>query len=135
MAKKIRLERLQELMREEMSKMLIFEMKDPRIGFITITKVEMTSDYQYAKVFYTILGDEKARAVSRVALNQCKGLLQSEVSRRIRLRLTPAVSFEYDHSLDTRMRMEKLISDARASDVNPPKEESEEPDESEPTDT
>ena len=118
---KIRLEKIQELMREEISKMILHELKDPRLGFITITKVEMTSDYQQAKIFYTVLGDDKQHALSRLVLNQSKGFLQGEVSRRIRLRLTPVLSFKYDDSLDTRMKIEKLIDDARASDINPPK--------------
>ena len=82
---KIRLEKIQELMREEISKMILHELKDPRLGFITITQVEMTSDYQQAKIFYTVFGDDKQRALSRLVLNQSKGFLQGEAGRRIRL--------------------------------------------------
>lgn len=116
-------------MREEVSKMVLYEMKDPRLGFITITKAEISPDYLLAKIFYTVLGDEKQRAITKMTLGLSRGFIQSEVSRRMRLRLVPTFSFEYDESLDTRMKMEALIKAARESDMNPPQDEPEPDDE------
>lgn len=96
---KQRPERVQEALRQEISNIVHDEMKDPRIGFLTITKVELTKDLRHAKVFFSVLGDTKDKALALKGLNSAKGFIRSLVAGRIKLRFVPEVIFKIDDSL------------------------------------
>lgn len=106
---KLRVEKLQELIKQEVSKMLLKEIKDPRIGFVTVTDVEMTGDLREAKIFVSIMGNEEQVKNSWAGLQSALGFVRREIGHRIRLRFTPFVSFAIDKSLDYGEHIQKLL--------------------------
>jgi ribosome-binding factor A len=104
------------------------ELKDPRIGLVTVTGVEVTRDLQEATVFVSVLGGERKRQASLAGLESAKGVLQSRINRELSLRRTPHLSFEYDETVERGVRMTKLI-DELAADL--PEEEPRDDDEEE----
>ncbi|MBQ7723688.1 MAG: 30S ribosome-binding factor RbfA [Selenomonadaceae bacterium] len=109
MAKQLRIEKLQELIKQEMSKMLLKELKDPRIGFVTVTDVEMTGDLREAKIYVSVMGGEDQVKSSLEGLNSALGFIRREIGQRIRLRFTPEISFALDTSLDYGDHIQKLL--------------------------
>lgn len=97
---KPRPERVQEALRQEISKIVQNEIKDPRIGFITITKVDLTKDLRYAKVYFSVLGEMKDKDLALKGLNSAKGYIKNLVAERIKLRFVPEVIFKIDDSLE-----------------------------------
>lgn len=91
----------------------IGELKDPRVGFVTVTGAEVTTDLGYAKVFISVYGDDRKRERTLVGLTAAHGYLQSRVARELKLRRTPRLTFEYDPSVEHGVRMSQLI-DANA---------------------
>ena len=109
MANKLRLEKLQELIKQEMGKMLLNDLKDPRIGFVTVTDVEMTGDLREAKIYVSVMGDAEQVKNSLEGLNSALGFVRREIGQRIRLRFTPEISFALDTSLDYGEHIQKLL--------------------------
>ena len=109
MAKQLRIEKLQELIKQEMSKMLLTDLKDPRIGFVTVTDVEMTGDLREAKIYVSVMGDAEQVKSSLEGLNSALGFIRREIGQRIRLRFTPEISFALDTSLDYGDHIQKLL--------------------------
>ncbi|WP_018660128.1 30S ribosome-binding factor RbfA [Heyndrickxia acidiproducens] len=105
----LRANRVGEQMKKELSDIIGRKLKDPRIGFVTVTDVEVTGDLQQAKVYITVLGDEEQRKNSLAALEKAKGFIRSEVGQRIRLRKTPELLFEMDESIDYGNRIDTLL--------------------------
>ena len=97
---RLRPERVQEALRQEISRVALEEIKDPRIGFLTITKVELTKDLRYAKVYFSVLGGAKEKALALKGLNSAKGYIKGMVADRIKLRLVPEISFRIDESIE-----------------------------------
>jgi ribosome-binding factor A len=114
-----RAQRVGEQIQRELAQMLRDGVKDPRVGRITITAVEVSPDLSHAKVFVTDLaGSEHADEAVR-ALDRTAGFLRSELAHRIRLYSVPQLHFAYDDSIESGMRLAKLIDDAVASDHKP----------------
>ena len=90
--------------------------KDPRLGFVTITDVRVTGDLQQASIFYTVLGDNASREASAAALSSAKGMLRSEVGRALGLRITPSVEFFLDGMSDSASAMNDLIDQMHKAD-------------------
>jgi len=109
MSNRLRIEKLQELIKQEMSKMLLTDLKDPRIGFVTVTDVEMTGDLREAKIYVSVMGDEEQVKNSLEGLNSALGFIRREIGQRIRLRFTPEISFALDTSLDYSDHIQKLL--------------------------
>jgi ribosome-binding factor A len=105
-----RMRRVDEAIKEVLSE-TIPVLKDPRIGFVTVTGVETTSDLNGATVYVSVLGDERKRQRTLEGLEAARGLLQARVNRELRLRRTPQLSFEYDPSVERGVRMTKLIDE------------------------
>ena len=97
---RLRPERVQEALRQEISRVVLKEIKDPRIGFLTITKVDLTKDLRYAKVYFSVLGGAKEKALALKGLNSAKGYIKGMVADRISLRLVPEISFRIDESIE-----------------------------------
>ena len=108
---KVRVEKLQELMKQEISDIVLHELKDPRIGFVTVTSVSCTEDLREAKIYVSIMGDEKAARESLHGLNSSLGFVRREIGRRIRLRFTPEISFALDASLDYSDNIQRLLNE------------------------
>ncbi|KAB7708093.1 30S ribosome-binding factor RbfA [Bacillus aerolatus] len=105
----LRSNRVGEQMKKELTDILNRKVKDPRIGFITVTDVEVTGDLQQAKVYITVLGKEQEREDTLKALTKAKGFIRSEVGQRIRLRKTPELLFEIDESIEYGNRIDTLL--------------------------
>jgi ribosome-binding factor A len=98
------------------AQMLERRVKDPRLGFVTITDVRMTGDGQQASVFYTVMGDETARAETAAALKSATGIIRSEVGKQLGTRITPSIQFFLDAVPETAKEIEDLLARAKASD-------------------
>ena len=118
MGNKLRIEKLQELIKQEMSKMLLKELKDPRIGFVTVTDVEMTGDLREAKIYVSIMGDAEQVKSSLEGLQSALGFIRREIGHRIRLRFTPEISFALDTSLDYGDHIQKLLLQVEGENKN-----------------
>ena len=92
-------------------------LKDPRLGFVTITDVRVTGDLQHASIFYTVYGDEQERADSAAALKSATGMLRSEVGKNITARLTPSLEFIADALPENAKMLEGLLAEARERDA------------------
>ncbi|MDP3789209.1 MAG: 30S ribosome-binding factor RbfA [Candidatus Omnitrophota bacterium] len=103
-------ERVAEAIRKEISTMIQEELKDPRIGFTTITKVEITPDLRYAKIYYTVLGNEKEKKSTGIALKRAKGFIKGHIGDRLKLRFTPEITFKVDASTEYADKMERLFN-------------------------
>ena len=103
-----RMRRVNHLVREVLAD-AIPELKDPRIGLVTITGVETSADLRHARVFVSVLGSEQARAKTLEGLAAAHGVLQARVARELRMKRTPMLAFEYDPSVEAGVRMSKLI--------------------------
>lgn len=108
--------RLAETLKEEISQLIREELKDPRVGFVTITSVDVASDLAHAKVYISVLGNEEDTKASLDALNRAAGFVRSEIGKRIRLRHVPAIVFNYDPSILHGAHIAKLLRDAEESD-------------------
>jgi ribosome-binding factor A len=111
MAQGSRPERVGEEIRQELSQMLVREVHDPGIGFVTLTRVKVSPDLQVARVFYTLLGDDKARKETARALERATPFLRRQIGRRIRLRRVPELHFQFDESVAHQDRIERILLD------------------------
>jgi ribosome-binding factor A len=109
--------KLAERIQEIVARMLDGRVKDPRLGFVTVTAVRVTGDLQHASVFYTVLGDEEARAGSAAALESAKGLIRSEVGRQTGVRLTPTLEFVPDAVPETAASIADALAEAKRRDA------------------
>ena len=105
----LRIEKIQELMKQEISQIILRELKDPRIGFVTVTQVEVTGDLREAKVYVSIMGSEEQIKDTWKGLQSSLGFIRREVGQRIRLRVTPDLSFQLDKSLDYSAHIQELL--------------------------
>ena len=114
MAQGSRPDRVGEQIRKELSELIAREVHDPGIGFLTVTQVKMTPDLQNARVYYTIIGDEKARKDTQRALGRATPYLRRQVGNRVRLKTVPTLEFFYDLSIERQDRIEKIMLDIQA---------------------
>ena len=110
--------RVNEAVREVVSAHIAEDLKDPRIGFVTVTGVETSVDLRSARVYVSVLGGEAERDDALAGLRSASGFLQSLVGDELRMKRTPTLNFVLDSSIDTGMRMEKLLSE-----VAPPEDD------------
>ncbi len=105
----LRSNRVGEQMKKELGEIIGRKIKDPRIGFVTVTDVQVTGDLQQAKVFISVLGDDEQKENTLKGLAKAKGFIRSEIGQRIRLRKTPEIIFEFDESIDYGNRIDSLL--------------------------
>lgn len=117
MASEARAAKLADRIKVIVAQMLETRIKDPRLGFVTVTDVRMTPDLHDASVFYTVYGDEAARAETAAALESARGLIRSEVGRQIGVKFTPTIAFFPDAVPDTARHVEELLREAAAADA------------------
>jgi ribosome-binding factor A len=108
-------DRVADQIRHELATLLAREVHDPGIGFITITRVQVTPDLQHARVYYTALGDELARRESDRALQRAIPFLRRQIGSRLRLKRVAALEFVYDQSIAGQDRIEQLLSEIRGT--------------------
>jgi ribosome-binding factor A len=101
--------RVDEAVRAVLSDTISSQLKDPRVGFVTVTSVQTSPDLRHARVYVSVLGDEPTRAASLEGLRSAHGFLQRELGRQLTLKHTPALTFHYDDSVDRGMRIGELL--------------------------
>jgi ribosome-binding factor A len=106
-------ERVADQVRAELATLLAREVHDPGIGFVTITRVQISPDLQLARVFYTALGDDKTRGNSARALDRAAPFLRRQVGSRLRLKRTPELKFIYDESIAGQDRIEQILNELK----------------------
>jgi ribosome-binding factor A len=111
-----RQERVSEAIRKEVSLILHDELRDPRLGFITITRVEVTTDLRNAKVFFSVLGKEEDYAKTKAALDCASGFIRKLVSERVNLRYSPEIIFRDDRSSEYSVRIQQLLDEVKEHD-------------------
>ncbi len=118
MAQGHRPDRVGEQIREELSDILTRgQVHDPGIGFITLTRVQVTSDLQIARVFYTSLGDQKARKETARALDRATPFFRRQIGGRLRLRRVPEIEFRFDETIEHQDRIEQILQDLKNEDA------------------
>ena len=110
-----RMRRVNESLRQVLSE-AIGQLKDPRIGFVTVTGVETSPDLRHARVFVSVLGAEQKRIQTLAGLQAAHSVLQTQIARELRLKRTPQLAFEYDPSVERGVRMSKLIDELAPDD-------------------
>lgn len=110
-----RMRRVNESIRQVLSEG-VGELKDPRIGFVTVTGVQTSSDLRHARVFVSVLGKERKREQTLAGLQAAHAVLQSRLARELRMKRTPQLAFEYDPSVERGVRMTKLIDELAPDD-------------------
>ena len=111
-----RTDRMSDLIKDEISRLLLREVRDPRIGFVTITGATVSPDLKNVRVFVSVLGDDRAREATLRALNRASGFLRRSLFRNLRLRHSPAVSFRLDESLEQGDRIERALRQIHAAE-------------------
>jgi len=110
-----RMRRVNESVRQVLSESL-GDLKDPRIGFVTITGVETSSDLRHAKVFVSVLGSAKKRDATISGLNSSHGVLQAALAKELRMKRTPQLTFQYDPTVERGVRLSALIDELNSED-------------------
>ena len=106
-----RMRRVDEAVREVLSDAVTQDLKDPRIGFVTVTDVKTSPDLRRARVYVTVLGNQEERDAALAGLQSAHGVLQRRVGAELRMKRTPTLDFIYDVTTDRAMRMEELLDD------------------------
>jgi ribosome-binding factor A len=111
-----RLGRIGDQIQKDLAALIRSEVKDPRVGMVTLTDVEVSNDYRHAKVFFTTLGDAEAVARTEAGLQRAAGFLRSQLAAGLKLRIVPELHFVHDSSVERGMTLSRLIDDAVATD-------------------
>jgi len=115
--------RVDEAVRAVLSDVITQELKDPRVGFVTVTAVKTSPDLRHARVYVSVLGDEAVRADSLAGLGSAHGFLQRRIASELRLKHTPALEFAYDDTVDRGIRLSALLDDRDERDESDGDEE------------
>jgi ribosome-binding factor A len=113
MAKVSRTDRLGDQIRQDLTELLTRHVKDPGIGFLTLTHVRVTADLQLARVYFTVFGDDKARKETARALDRACPFLRRQLGSRLRLRRVPELEFRYDETIEKQDRIEQILQQIR----------------------
>ena len=108
--------RVDEAVRSVLSDAITKDLKDPRVGFVTVTGVKTSPDLRHARVYVSVLGDEQTREATLQGLASAHGFLQSRLAGELSLKHTPALEFEYDDSVDRGMRINQLLQEGPETD-------------------
>jgi ribosome-binding factor A len=112
--------RIADQVQRELSELIRLELRDPRVGLVTLTGVEVAADNSHAKVFFTTLGNDAQIQACEHGLNRASGFLRSQLASRLSIRTVPALHFSFDASIDRGVKLSKLIDDAIADDAKHP---------------
>jgi ribosome-binding factor A len=112
----MRNERLKEVIREEAAQTILHDLTDPRIGFCTVTHVELTNDMSYCTIHVSVMGDEGVKSRTMHGLKAARGLIQSRIAKRLKTRTTPHVTIELDESIEKSFAVLNKIKEARQTD-------------------
>ncbi len=110
---RLRTKRVSDLIVREAAAILLSDVKDPRIGIITLTGADVSPDLRNAKVYYTVIGDDKVRENTAVGLARAAGYIRKELGSRLELKSTPSITFAYDESIDRGFRITELLGSVK----------------------
>ncbi len=111
--------RVADLVKQEVSQIIQHEMKDPRIGFVTVTSVEVSIDLRHARIYFSVLGSEADQKASLEGLERAKGYIRTQLGRRITLRHVPELLFRYDESFDYAQRISDVMRSIEPTENDP----------------
>lgn len=111
-------DKVSEALKQEISNIILSELRDPRIGFITVTRVELTHDLRYARVFFSVLGKDEEYEKTKKALDSASGFIRRLIAQRIRLRFAPEISFKEDRSVEYSIQIQKALEEVKK--LSPP---------------
>ncbi len=114
-----RMRRVDEAVREVLSDAIATDLKDPRVGFVTVTAVKTSRDLRHARVYVSVLGDEASRLATLAGLRSAHGFLQGAISRELKLKRTPTLTFEYDETAERAARLTELLQSGSDSEGRP----------------
>jgi len=109
-------EKLVSAVRQKVANVVLYRLKDPRIGFVTITKIDLARDLKTCTVFYSVLGSEADKAKTSKAFEDARGFIQAEVGKSMRTRTIPHFDFRYDDSMEKSERIFRILKDIREDD-------------------
>ena len=112
----LRVRKIQEFIKQEVSNMLLRDLKDPRLGFVTVTDARITGDLREATVYVSLFGDDAKKKATMDALHSANGYIRSEVGKRLKIRYSPTIEFKEDASLDYGIKIDKLLHDIEKKD-------------------
>ena len=112
----VRLERIKAVIKEEVAELILHDLSDPRIGFCTVTRVELTNDLSFSTIHVSVLGDDAQKNKTIRGLQDARGLIQKRVASRLKTRTTPHIEIELDDSVERAFRVMDKIKEARATD-------------------
>lgn len=121
MTSKRSLERLSAVIKERAAAIVLFELKDPRVGFVTITRVKLSPDFSQCRIFYSVLGKDGDKSKTAHALADARGFIQKRIGASLRTRSVPHIEFTYDESIEGAIRMGELLRGI--DDTEPPSSE------------
>lgn len=107
----VRLSRLTHVVHRVASEVVLYDLKDPRLGFVTVTRVKLTNDLRHAVIYWSVVGTESERSKTAHALENATGYVQSRVAKALHTRVTPALRFEYDAGVEGSVRVSQILSE------------------------
>ena len=113
-----RAQKLAQLIKRAISEFISQEINDPSIGFITITRVKLSNDLKSSKIYYTLLGDNKSKELTRKGLVRAKGYMRSHLGARLRLRRVPEIEFVFDNLAEESIHMDELLEEIKQENGN-----------------
>lgn len=111
-----RSDKISEAIHKIVSELLIKGLKDPRIGFVTITGVKVPTDLRQATIYFTVVGDDEAKKNTETGLNSARGFIRKEIGQALQLRFTPEITFKYDRSVDYGQHIESILKEISSKD-------------------
>ncbi len=114
-----RIERVAHLLQMELSQLIVTRLKDPGLGFLTVTQVVMPPDLKSAIVYFSVIGDAKARERTTAALERARGYLQRETALSLKLRYTPVLQFRYDDSFIEGVKVDRILHELKQKEAAP----------------
>jgi ribosome-binding factor A len=106
----VRVEKVRELIKQEVSKIIVNELKDPRVKLVTVTAVDITKDLRAAKIYISLYGADDEKAKSLAGLQKAAGFIRAQIGQRIKLRITPEIHFQVDKSLEYSEHIQKILA-------------------------
>ncbi len=110
-----RVEKVTQALKKEISNIIHEELKDPRVGFVTVTRLEMSRDLRWARIYYSVLGDSGEKENTKVALENASGFIRKQIGQRLKLRLVPEIVFKEDKSIEYSIHLQEEIDKLKKS--------------------
>jgi len=118
----VRLKRISELVQRKASEVILYELKGPRMGFVTVTRVKLSGDLRHAVIYFSVVGTDGERSRTEHALEDAKGYVQGQIASALRTRVTPSISFEYDASVEGSVRVSQIPPERGEEESDDPEE-------------